>query len=80
MPVVQLSVYETQVPQITMSRGTSARDEGVLIRGRGNLVHNLHTYAWEKHDDEPFDRVVRFEKPARELVLSGNPPVVRSPC
>jgi 4,5-DOPA dioxygenase extradiol len=48
------------------------RDEGVLIVGSGNLVHNLHAYAWGKHDVEPFDWAVRFESLARELILSGD--------
>lgn len=38
----------------------------------GNLVHNLHTYAWGRHPVEPFDWAVRFEKQARELLLAGN--------
>lgn len=40
--------------------------------GSGNLVHNLHTYAWGRHEVEPFDWAVRFETLARELLLSGN--------
>lgn len=40
--------------------------------GSGNLVHNLHTYAWGKHRVEPFDWAVRFEQQARELLLNGN--------
>jgi 4,5-DOPA dioxygenase extradiol len=47
------------------------REEGVLIIGSGNIVHNLHTYAWGKHDVEPFDWAVRFETLARELLLAG---------
>jgi 4,5-DOPA dioxygenase extradiol len=31
-------------------------------------VHNLHTYAWGKHDVEPFDWALRFETRARELL------------
>ena len=45
------------------------RDEGVLVIGSGNLVHNLHTYAWGRHDVEPFDWAVRFEAQARDLLL-----------
>jgi 4,5-DOPA dioxygenase extradiol len=48
------------------------RDDGVLVIGSGNIVHNLHTYAWGKHEVQPFDWALRFEKLARELLLSGN--------
>ena len=30
--------------------------------GSGNLVHNLHTYAWGGHPVEPFDWALRFER------------------
>jgi 4,5-DOPA dioxygenase extradiol len=46
------------------------RDEGVLVIGSGNLVHNLHTYAWGRHMPEPYEWAVRFEKQARELLLA----------
>src|SRR5207245_1734512 len=48
------------------------REEGILILGSGNVIHNLHAYAWGKHPVEPFDWAVRFEQKARELILSGN--------
>src|SRR5205085_8764634 len=48
------------------------RDEGVLIVGSGNLVHNLHAYAWGSHGVEPFDWAVRFEQQARALLVAGN--------
>lgn len=70
IPVVQLSIDETQPPkfhyQIAQRLGP-LRDEGVLVVGSGNIVHNLHTYAWGKHEVEPFDWAVRFEKQARSL-------------
>jgi 4,5-DOPA dioxygenase extradiol len=50
---------------------TPLRDEGILIIGSGNLVHNLHTYAWGRHMPEPYDWAVRFETTARELMRSG---------
>src|SRR5438132_1026008 len=70
--VVQLSIDETQPPQFHYEVGkrlAALRDEGVLIIGSGNLVHNLHTYAWGRHPVAPFDWAVRFEKKARELLL-----------
>ena len=74
IPVVQLSIDETQPAEFHFELGkrlTPLRDEGILIMGSGNLVHNLHTYAWGKHMPEPYDWAVRFETTARELMLSG---------
>jgi 4,5-DOPA dioxygenase extradiol len=75
IPVVQLSIDETQPPEFHYELGkrlAPLRDEGVLIIGSGNIVHNLHTYAWGRHLVEPFDWAVRFEKQARELLLDGD--------
>jgi 4,5-DOPA dioxygenase extradiol len=81
IPIVQLSIDETQPPEIHYEIGKSLsplRDEGVLIVGSGNLIHNLHAYAWGRHDVEPFDWALRFEKQAREFLSEGNDtPLVR---
>jgi 4,5-DOPA dioxygenase extradiol len=74
VPVVQLSIDETQPASFHYAIGqrlAPLRDEGVLIVGSGNLVHNLHTYAWGRHATEPFDWAVRFEEKAREMILAG---------
>jgi 4,5-DOPA dioxygenase extradiol len=75
VPIVQLSIDETQPPGFHYQLGqrlAPLRDEEVLILGSGNLIHNLHAYAWGRHAPEPFDWAVRFERLARELLLSGN--------
>jgi 4,5-DOPA dioxygenase extradiol len=75
VPIVQLSIDETQPPQFHYDLGrrlAPLRDEGVLVIGSGNLVHNLHTYAWGRHEPEPFDWAVRFENSAREWMRSGD--------
>jgi 4,5-DOPA dioxygenase extradiol len=75
IPVVQLSIDEAQPADFHYELGkrlAPLRDEGVFIIGSGNLVHNLHTYAWGRHEVEPFDWAVRFEKQARELMLQDN--------
>lgn len=75
IPVVQLSIDETRAPEFHYELAkllAPLRDEGVLIIGSGNIVHNLHTYAWGKHEVEPFDWAVRFEKLARGLLLAGD--------
>jgi 4,5-DOPA dioxygenase extradiol len=74
VPVVQLSIDETQPPAFHFDVGkrlAPLRDEGILIVGSGNLVHNLHTYAWGMHTPEPYDWAVRFESVAKELMATG---------
>jgi 4,5-DOPA dioxygenase extradiol len=74
VPVVQLSIDETQPASFHYEIGkrlAPLREEGVLIVGSGNLVHNLHTYAWGKHIVEPFDWAVRFEHNARQMLLAS---------
>ncbi len=74
VPVVQLSIDKTRPPAWHYEIGKQLgplRDEGILIIGSGNLVHNLHAYAWGQHSVEPFDWAVRFEKQARELLFAG---------
>ena len=75
IPVVQLSIDETRPATFHYDIGRRLqplREEGILILGSGNVIHNLHAYAWGKHPVEPFDWAVRFEQKARELILSGN--------
>jgi 4,5-DOPA dioxygenase extradiol len=75
IPVLQLSIDETRPSEFHYQLGkllAPLRDEGVLVIGSGNLIHNLHTYAWGKHEVEPFDWAVRFEKYAKELLLNGD--------
>ena len=75
IPVVQLSIDETQPPEFhyeLAQRLAPLRDEGVLVIGSGNIVHNLHTYAWGKHEVEPFDWAIRFEKQARAFLMNGD--------
>jgi 4,5-DOPA dioxygenase extradiol len=75
VPVIQLSLDETQPPEFHYMLGQSLaplRDEGVLVMGTGNLVHNLHTYAWGRSQPKPFDWAVRFETMARQALLAGD--------
>jgi 4,5-DOPA dioxygenase extradiol len=39
--------------------------------GSGNLVHNLHAYAWGRHPVDPFDWALRFEGQVREMLQAG---------
>jgi 4,5-DOPA dioxygenase extradiol len=75
VPVVQLSIDETKPASFHFEIGKKLaplREEGVLIAGSGNLVHNLHAYAWGRHVPNPFDWAVRFETEARAMMLAGD--------
>ena len=75
VPVIQLSIDETRPAEFHFELGEKLaplRDEGVLIVGSGNLIHNLHTYAWGQRDTEPFDWALRFEDMARTIIESGD--------
>lgn len=74
-PVVQLSIDETQPAPFHYALGRALaplRDEGILIMGSGNLVHNLHAYGWGRHVPEPYDWAVRFERSAREWMTQAH--------
>jgi 4,5-DOPA dioxygenase extradiol len=74
IPVVQLSIDESKPASWHFDVGkrlAPLREEGVLIAGSGNLVHNLEAYAWGRHASAPYDWAVRFESIARESMLSG---------
>lgn len=75
VPIVQLSIDEREPASFHYEVGkrlAPLRDEGVLIIGSGNLVHNLHAFAWGRHDAEPFDWALRFEQQARDMLVAGD--------
>jgi len=74
IPVVQLSIDETRPPAFHFEIGerlATLREEGVLIVGSGNLVHNLHAYAWGRHMPDPYDWAVQFETEAKQMMVAG---------
>ena len=75
IPVVQLSIDETKPARFHYELGQQLRplrEEGILVLGSGDIVHNLHAYAWGRQESEPFDWAVRFEAKARELMVTGD--------
>lgn len=69
VPVLQLSIDETKPARWHYELAQKLRplrDEGVLILGSGNIVHNLHAYSWGRYETAPCDWAVRFEGLARK--------------
>jgi 4,5-DOPA dioxygenase extradiol len=74
IPVVQLSIDETQAGTFHYELGqrlAPLREEGVLVMGTGNLVHNLHAYSWGRHVVAPYDWALRFEERVRGMLREG---------
>jgi 4,5-DOPA dioxygenase extradiol len=76
VPVVQLSLDVDLTPAQRFDIGrrlAPLRDEGVLIAGSGNIVHNLSAMNWGQADCPPFDWSERFMGEMREAILSDEP-------
>ena len=74
VPVVQLSIDGRRAGRFHYEIGqrlAPLREEGVLIVGSGNVVHNLRAFAWGKPGVGAYDWATRFEGVAKELLLSG---------
>ena len=75
VPIVQLSIDARQPAAFHLEVGkrlAPLRQEGVLIVGSGNLVHNLRAYAWGRPEQEGYDWAMRFETEARGLLQVGD--------
>jgi 4,5-DOPA dioxygenase extradiol len=76
VPVVQLSMDGTRDAAWHYAIGQALgplRDEGVLILGSGNTVHNLGTMSWQGRYDAPYDWAARFSDQIRDAVLADEP-------
>ncbi|MBI3570155.1 MAG: 4,5-DOPA dioxygenase extradiol, partial [Gammaproteobacteria bacterium] len=71
VPVVQLSLDATQPPSFhydLAARLAPLRDEGILIVGSGNVVHNLGRMQWTD-DAPPYDWAVRFNETVHDHLI-----------
>lgn len=74
VPVVQLSIDSDRAPSFHLAIGRSLaqlRDEGVLLLGSGNVVHNLRRYDWSGADGAGQDWALRFEEQVQSLIEAG---------
>ncbi len=72
VPVVQLSIDGTKPPRFhykLAQKLTPLRDDGVLIVGSGNVVHNLGRIRWTD-DAKPYDWARRFNDEVRGFLLA----------
>ena len=72
IPVVQLSLDRARPPRFHYDLAAELmplRDQGVLIVGSGNLVHNLGMLQWDA--TTPYPWAAEFDRLAEELILTG---------
>jgi 4,5-DOPA dioxygenase extradiol len=76
VPVVQLGMNIDLNPAERFEIGRRLRplrDEGVLILGSGNIVHNLRTMDFGNADRPPYDWATRFNDEIRGAILDDQP-------
>ena len=76
IPVVQLGLDVGIGPAERFEIGrrlAPLRDEGVLIMGSGNIVHNLRAMNWGAQLGPPFDWAARFNDEVRSAIAANEP-------
>lgn len=73
VPVIQLSVDAAKPPSYHLDLGkrlAPLRDEGVLIVGSGDIVHNLRLANF--HQTKPYDWAERFDSDVQRYLREGD--------
>jgi len=76
IPIVQLSLLHGEPMEEHLRMGAALaplRDEGVLVLGSGNLVHNLGTADLARRDFLPEPWAVEFDAWVKERLDAGDP-------
>ncbi|MFT8710862.1 4,5-DOPA dioxygenase extradiol [Komagataeibacter rhaeticus] len=76
IPVVQLGMDATRPPQWHYEMGIrlrQLRDEGVLIIGTGNIVHNLPRMDWNNQHVRPYEWAARFNDYIHDAIVADCP-------
>jgi 4,5-DOPA dioxygenase extradiol len=75
IPVIQLSIDGTKPAGFHYELGkllAPLRDEGILIMGTGNVVHNLSGFVRGQPGARAFEWAARFEEKVKESLLGGD--------
>ncbi|MEZ4819324.1 MAG: 4,5-DOPA dioxygenase extradiol [Bdellovibrionota bacterium] len=72
VPVLQLSLDHNQPTAYHYALGQKLaplREQGVMLMGSGNIVHNLRKINW-KIDAQPYDWAIAFDQWAKNKILT----------
>ena len=76
IPIVQLAIDSSKPAAFHYETGRALaplRQEGVMIVGSGNVVHNLRRYDWSGKGASSQDWASRFERRVKELCAADDP-------
>lgn len=74
IPVLQLSIDMSEPPAFHLALGeqlAKLREQGILILGSGNIVHNLRELRWGENS-KPHDWALEFDAEMKKALLSGD--------
>lgn len=74
IPVLQLSIYMAQPPEYHFRLGQQLRrlrEQGILIVGSGNIVHNLRQIDFSP-SAKPYDWAIEFDEWVKERLLHAD--------
>ena len=75
IPVLELSLDLREAPEYHYAMGRKLaplRDEGVLVIGSGNIVHNLRILDWDDPQAPVMDWAAAFDAAAMECLVKRN--------
>jgi 4,5-DOPA dioxygenase extradiol len=77
VPIIQVSLDYSRAPQYHYELAkelSSLRNQGVLIIGSGNMVHNLRLAAWDKMDESGFgfDWAIEANEKMKKYIMNGD--------
>ena len=81
VPVIQLSIDATKPPSYHLELGRrlgALRDQGVLILGSGNIVHNLGLVNF-RQPDVAYDWATRFDADMQRYIADGDEQAMLDP-
>lgn len=79
IPVLQISLDQGLNEKAHVEIGKalrSLREQGVLILGSGNIVHNLRKINWQNQEAVPFDWTLKFDSAIRDALLKRDEDVL----